>query len=140
MHTNLHTQLPYELCDGVVATVEGIEPSFEKLELIDALTGHTAKVTNGPRRRVNGHGVDWRTYLSWEDAQKVLSYKPQQPGVALIQNLYKGIEVQIWHLIPWHYGMPSNNEVGRLHRTACLLFDDAEGFMVLYQCIKEFGG
>ena len=134
MHTNITDQLPYELCDGVVATVDGIEPVLEKLPLIEAIKEDT-RLTNGPRRRVAGHGVDWRTYWSWEDVAKVLQYKKNKPGITLCEE---GL-TNYWWLVPATHVFYSDFEVARLHRYAAILCDDAEAFRVLYQCIKEFG-
>ena len=136
---NITDQLPYELCTGIAATRDGIEPSLEKLQLIRAIAGDS-KLTHGPRRRVDGHGVDWRTYWSWQDAKEVLQYHPGQPWAEYVDEYWpttEPVEPYIHCANEHESDMP--HEYVILDRYAAILCRDAAAFYVLYQCIKEFG-
>ena len=143
--TNITDQLPYELCEGVVATVDGIEPVLEKLPLIEAIKENT-RLTNGTRLRVGGHGVDWRTYWSWEDVKKVFDYREGAPYCCVSQEhkhlltfppldyktsyIYAGIiaeESLFWTAVYLCMPIKPNHT-------------PVQAFRVLYQCIKRFGG
>ena len=127
--TNITDQLPYELCEGVVATVEGLY-----------LYHPVSAVVSTFKNVILNFGFDVdgepRVYWTWQDAARHLQYKIDDPGIAFIEDSM----ASWWQLIPKDTRYYNNAEVIRLHRYAAILCDDAEAFRVLYQCIKEFGG
>lgn len=131
--TNITDQLPYELCDGVVATVEGlVSPNQQKHKIFTTL-GIFTRLQHA--EKINSRYPKYDSVCAWPDIAKMLRYKPSAPAVIFVED----DRVVYWWLQGAKDGFTSTKKIWRLHRNACLLFDNAEGFMVLYQCIKEFG-
>lgn len=130
--TNITDQLPYELCDGVVAMVEGLISPKQKKHKIFTTFGLFTELRNTepPTSRYQ----KYESFCSWPDVAKALRFKDGEPAI----GLWEDDQSLIWEIIPStpYFALPGGEY---LHRNACLFFDDAEAFRVLYQCIKEFG-
>ena len=125
--TNITDQLPYEMCDGAIADIEG---------LLTTETYGTLLVGDFDEWKYEYEGDTGWGLIPWSFIAQTLQYKIDDPGIAFIED-----SMTSWfQIIPKDTRYYNNAEVIRLHRYAAILCDDAEAFRVLYQCIKELGG
>ena len=124
--TNITDQLPYELSGDVIADIDGI---------ITTKTYGTLLIGDFDEWEYEYEGDTGWGLIPWITVSQTLRYKPSDPAVIFVED----DRVVYWWLQGAKDGFTYTKKIWRLHRNACLLFDNAEGFMVLYQCIKEFG-
>lgn len=129
--TNITDQLPYELCDGVVATVKGLRISKQAAYFLG--------------RYVEGRPCLNEAGWSWGKARAVFRYRSMEPFVLIKEDsiiVKAPIDIRFSD-DPFCYGSNHNQE--HLHWHSFFLCNPrlpqtkAEAFRVLYQCIKEFG-
>lgn len=142
--TNITDQLPYELCNGVVATVDGLY-----------LYHPASAVVSTFKNIILNFGFDadgeGRVYWTWEDAARHFRYKSGEAFCSSTAALPSG-NMRGAVILHRAVNMPSMRDEDTLAEDFDLLHwtvtyfcvPDApktphDSFRVLYQCIKEFG-
>lgn len=120
--TNITDQLPYELCDGVVA-------HNDCLWINDShLVHHFFPWLNA--------NIIGDIYVPWPDVAELLRYEPGKLSCACsyVPSLSHYEVIECYHET-WEFC----NLDEPLDRIAAVFCRNATAFRVLYQCIKEFG-
>lgn len=116
-------QLPHTLTTGVVATREGLVIDAEAdTPVIHALL-------------LQGLSSQFAWYvMPWPDAAERLRFVVGAPGLGLRDDDYDSLTFEMMKPNIRYY---RSDEIGRLHRLAAILCDDAEAFRVLHWCVHN---